>query len=195
MIVRGLSSVIFSLALLVAGCGASDETPDAGVEDQLDASSPDARTGHSALLVDVVYDGDTLRIRAGSSAMTPDGKPYNGQHVRFRGVDAPEIAHPEATPPRPTADCWGNEAAAFARSLLEGKIVTLEYDPNQDLRDPYDRLLAYVKLQDGTVANEVLIRQGQAESYTHFPHRDSAKYERLEAQARAEHLGLWASCR
>src|SRR5687767_3969027 len=82
--------------------------------------------------------------------------------IRLLGVDAPEVAHPEANPPRPDPECFGDEAAAYANMLMAGKIVSVEFDPQHSLRDDFGRLLAYVRLPDDRVANEVMIRQGRA---------------------------------
>lgn len=165
-----------------------------------DAGNGDAGTTGQTVLVALVYDGDTARLSAGASVMTPDSRPLSGESVRFLGVDAPEIAHPPAP-----ADCWGDEAHARARDMLQGRTVTLEYDLDPGctppisnsqaeacgLRDDFGRLLAYVHLSDGTVANETLIAEGHARSFRRFTHKYTARYNALEEQARNANLGLW----
>jgi endonuclease YncB( thermonuclease family) len=132
-----------------------------------------------------VLDGDTIILNANASVLTPDGRPMNDEHVRMLGVDAPEIAHPPTTT---MPDCWGDESHAAARELMQGLRVELEF--GSPLRDMFGRLLAYVRLPDGRIANEVLIRQGDARSFS-FSHRDKRKYDDLEAQARRENRGVW----
>jgi micrococcal nuclease len=180
---------------LLAACGeVNNDREDAGffTRDSGTTSMTDSGTRPTGtILVDVVYDGDTIRVRAGSTVRTPDGRPMNEEHVRLLGIDAPEIAHPEATPPT-EAECWGDNAAQAAQMLIGGKIIELEFDPEHTLRDGFNRLLAYVRLDDDRVANEVLIREGHARSFRAFPHRDTEKYNALEAQARDANLGMWS---
>jgi micrococcal nuclease len=79
-------------------------------------------------------------------------------------------------------------------TLLDGEHVTLELDAER--LDPYGRLLAYVSLEDGRMANVVLVRRGFA-TVTIYPPND--RYEdRLRAAqdaAREEGAGLWSTCR
>ena len=75
------------------------------------------------------------------------------------------------------------DAHARARELLQGRTITLVFDIDpqcpspvpaaraQDchVRDAFDRLLAYVVLGDGSVANETFVREGHARSFRAFP--------------------------
>lgn len=183
-----------AIGAALAGCGeVGGDDGDGGVFFSRDATvtmrTDSGVPPSSGILVDTVFDGDTMRISANSALKAPDGKALNGEHVRFLGIDAPEIAHP----PDP-ADCWGPEAAEFARGLLAGKFVTLEYDETHELRDDTSshRLLAYIRLPDGRVANEVLIEEGQARSFRAFPHKYRDRYNALESQAKSDNLGMWS---
>lgn len=140
----------------------------------------------SGILVDAVFDGDTMSVRASSSHKAPDGIPLADRNIRFLGIDAPEIAHPPNA-----ADCWGDEAAVYARNLLAGQFVTLEYDETHELRDQFGRLLAYIRLSDDRVANEVLLSEGMARSFRAFPHKNTTEYNALEREARDANRGLW----
>lgn len=133
-------------------------------------------TGGDRVLVAQVIDGDTIRVRRGDKRET----------VRLIGVDAPETKHPDK-PVEP----WGPEAAAFARAMLEGKWVTLEYGDGAR-RDRYRRTLAYVRLADGTLFNEILVRTGNARAYTRFPFAYSDQFRAAEREARAARRGLWS---
>jgi micrococcal nuclease len=60
---------------------------------------------------------------------------------------------------------FGKEAADFTRHLVEGKRVRLEYDQANAARGHKDntqqkRTLAYVFLEDGTLLNAEIIKQG-----------------------------------
>jgi len=177
-------------------------TRDTGVPNQSGDAGPRRDGGAQVQLIQVqsVFDGDTIAVSASFSLFTPDNKPMSGEHIRFLGIDAPEIAHPPAP-----ADCWGPESAAAAQALLQGKTITLGFDLEPScslpipmnraeachLRDAFGRLLAYVILSDGRVANEIQLSQGNARSFRAFPHRDTAEYNMLETAAKNADLGMW----
>lgn len=120
-----------------------------------------------------VIDGDTFEITG-------------GERVRMIGVDTPESVKPN-TPVQP----YAKEASQYTKSLLEGKEVRLQFDV--ELRDRYDRLLAYVYLPDGTFVNEKLVREGYAQPLTIPPNVAFArKFTAAVEKARAEKRGLWA---
>jgi micrococcal nuclease len=131
-------------------------------------------------VVERVIDGDTLVME-------------NGERVRLIGVDTPETKHPN----KPVAPL-GKVAAAFTRRMVEGKRVRLEFDPANASRAHKDstqqrRTLAYVVLEDGTLLNAEIIRQGYGFAYTRFPFARMDEFRRLELEAREQGRGLWAS--
>ncbi len=126
-----------------------------------------------------VVDGDTIVV-------------YPNEKVRLIGVDTPETVHPEKT-----VQCFGNDAKRFTRDAVEGKTVRLALDSTNAKRghkDRYGRTLAYAYLDDGRMLNRELIRQGYAHAYTRFPFSHLVEFRQLERTARANSLGLWASC-
>lgn len=123
-----------------------------------------------------VVDGDTIKIV------------FEGQEesVRLIGVDTPESVHPDSS--KNTE--FGETVSNFAKSKLEGKIVTLEFD--EDQRDMYDRLLAYVHI-DGEMFNKVLLAHGYAEVSTYKPNvRYEDDFNNIQLEAQANNLGMWA---
>jgi micrococcal nuclease len=129
--------------------------------------------------VEKVVDGDTLEVRINGALDT----------VRLIGVDTPETHDP-----RKPVQCFGENATAYTKGLTEGKDVRLQSVPLDSDRDKYNRLLRYVFLPDGTFVNAVLIRDGYAFAYTVFPHSALGPFRALEAEARQNNRGLWASC-
>ena len=81
------------------------------------------------------------------------------------------------------------EALRFTREVTDGKGVRLEYDRQRT--DTYGHTLAYVYLDDGTLLNAELIRQGYAFVYTRYPFRLADEFRRYEQQARENRRGLW----
>jgi micrococcal nuclease len=123
-----------------------------------------------------VVDGDTLLLG-------------NGERVRLIGVDTPETKHPDKP-----IEYFGKEAAAFTKRLAEGKRITLDYDEaNKHINhaDTYGRTLAYVFLEDGTLLNAEIIRQGYGHAYTRYPFARMEEFRRLEQEAREQGRGLW----
>lgn len=121
-----------------------------------------------------VIDGDTVVLDS-------------GDHVRYLGIDTPEIHHP--TKPK---QCYGDEATKRNQELVEGKYVFLERD--EEDRDKYDRLLRYVYV-GFTSVNAELVREGFAYSYYYPPDLKYYKqYAQLELGAKKANIGLWANC-
>jgi micrococcal nuclease len=197
-----------ALSILAGLCCSCESNSGPGPIIRVDAGVVrDGGAGDSGLPADVilaaaVLDGDTLRLSASGNLSAPDGLRLTGTSVRLLGVDAPEIAHA----PEP-ADCWGDEAHARARELVQGRPVTLDFDLAAEagctppiaaadavrcnVRDDFGRLLAYVRMPDGAVLNEQLIREGHALSFRRYAHRMRDYYNQLEEQARNEGLGVW----
>jgi micrococcal nuclease len=127
-------------------------------------------------------DGDTVYV----SIPRPPRGVRRYESVRFIGVDTPETVHPQKTVER-----FGKEASAFTRDHLLNQPIFLAFD--WQLRDRYDRLLAYVYLADGSCFNAVLVRDGYAHAYTRFPFQFLEEFRSLERSAREQGVGLWDS--
>ena len=106
------------------------------------------------------------------------------ERVRLIGVDTPETKHP-----RKPVQYFGKEASMFTANMVEGKKVRLEFDQNQ--RDKYKRLLAYVYLEDGTFLNAEIVKQGYGHAYTKFPFKYLNEFRQHEREARIRRRGLW----
>ena len=142
--------------------------------------SKEVDEGHSEVRKVIrVVDGDTIVV-------SPNEK------VRLIGVDTPETVDP-----RKAIECFGKAAKDFTRSAVQGKTIRLVLDNVNAVRhhkDRYGRILAYVYLENGTMLNRELIRQGYAHAYTRFPFRYLVEFRQIERAARTEALGLWSSC-
>lgn len=125
-----------------------------------------------------VIDGDTITIAMRGKQET----------IRLIGIDTPETSDP-----RTGVQCFGKEASAKAKSLLDGKRVRLEIDKTEGERDKYDRLLAYVFREDGLFINEHLIEEGFAFEYTYDdPYEHQKEFKAAEKSAKTAKKGLWA---
>lgn len=149
------------------------ESPDGGRERGTDP------VAGASLVAEVVraVDGDTAIVEIDGSE----------ERLRYIGVDTPESVQPG----RPV-ECFGKEASRANAELVEGRRVRLEI--GAEPRDRYGRLLAYVRVGE-LMVNEELLRRGYATTLTIPPNdRYAARFRRLEQAARRAGIGLWESC-
>jgi endonuclease YncB( thermonuclease family) len=143
------------------------------------AASP-LPSGLTEALVVGVVDGDTIDVLI-------DGREYR---VRYIGIDTPETVDPN----RPEG-CFGKEASARNRELVDGETVGLEKDVSES--DRYGRLLRYVWLPStgsgrALMVNAVLVEEGYATASTYPPDVAHAEeFAALQASAREAGRGLW----
>lgn len=123
------------------------------------------------VIVSQVIDGDTLRLES-------------GEKVRLLGIDTPESKSTAKD-----VEFYGKEASAFCGDLLTGKPVRLEFE--EERTDKYDRLVAYVFLEDGTLVNALLIKEGYARYLGAFRFSRKPEFKSLHQEAKAAGRGLW----
>lgn len=128
-----------------------------------------------------VVDGDTLDVDVFDEV---NNKPFT--RIRLRGVDTPETKHPNKP-----VEYFGPEATAFAEALVLDQQVRVVLDPDQESRDRYGRLLAYIYLPDGKMLNKELIINGFGYAERRFDHLLRAEFIDLEKRARSQKVGLW----
>ena len=144
-----------------------------------------SNTDYKNILVKRAVDGDTLVLE-------------NGERVRLIGIDTPEMhesnklyrdsqkTHQDID----TIKALGRRAYEFTKSLVEGKVVSLELDAEK--YDKYNRMLAYVYLKDGTFVNAKIVQEGFASLMTIPPNVKYADlFLKLYHQAREDRRGLW----
>lgn len=146
----------------------------------------------STCIVTKIIDGDTLYCSQGS------GKE---QKIRLIGIDAPESKRNYKTyrdEMRTGEDIesiikQGKKSKTFLKSKLPiGTKVRLELDVQ--LNDKYGRTLAYIYLPDGTMLNELMVREGYAQIMSIPP---NVKYQELlrkaQKHARENRSGVWSN--
>lgn len=183
-----MTALALAAALALTGCGAlvPETNSQSGPIERRGALSapvapapnPEAPVGHFP--VDRVVDGDTLYVTA------------NGQRfgIRVIGIDTPETKHP-----RVGVECYGPEASARAKELLDGQTVRISTDITQGNKDKYGRLLRHVTLSDGTDFGQRMLATGHATEYTYrIPYGKRESYITAQAHAADEGHGLWSQC-
>ncbi len=133
-------------------------------------------TDESATVMRVV-DGDTIQVKLSTGKL---------EKVRIIGIDTPETVDP-----RKAVQCYGKEASAKMKALLNRKKVTLEKNPAED-RDKYGRLLRYVSFKEKDIGAQ-MIEDGFAFSYKSYPHPRLDQYNELEKVASESKIGLWGA--
>ncbi len=107
--------------------------------------------------------------------------------VRFLAIDAPETAKGD-TP----ADPFGDEAATYTcNALTQANVIYFEYE--QDKYDRYDRLLAWIFVDD-QLLQEQLIQEGLAEvKYIYDDYKYTNVLEVNQKVAQKNKVGLWST--
>ena len=141
-------------------------------------TTQNAETADALYLVEYVKDGDTIVCNIDGESVT----------VRLIGVDTPESVHSDESKNCPE----GVEASEFTKQMLQGKMVSLEYD--EDRQDDYGRDLAYVYLEDKTMYNIILLEKGYAKTMKIAPKdRYAWKFSAVELKAKMNNVGFWDS--
>jgi micrococcal nuclease len=174
---RGLIGSLLLVALLALVLLADLESGRSGPGNSAEerATSNEERTARA--FVTRVVDGDTVEV-------TIDGQE---EDVRYIGIDTPETVKPGEP-----VQCFGRQASAANKRLVEHRAVRLAFD--RERRDVYGRLLAYVHSGDRFV-NARLVRDGYARTLTIAPNvAHAGLFHRLVRAAGRAGRGLWGAC-
>jgi len=183
---RPMFLLVFGVLVYCACTYAGDLDPKYHSKEEVGFKIPIGKNyNYANILVKRVVDGDTLLLE-------------NGERVRLIGIDTPEMHDSDKL----TRDskrsqqnasqikAMGQRAYQFTKKLIEGKIVSLEFDAEK--YDKYKRLLAYVYLKDGTFVNAEIVKQGYASLMTYPPNVKYADlFLKLYREARQNQRGLW----
>lgn len=134
-----------------------------------------AENAASTATVAKCFDGDTIQLA-------------DRRIARLAGIDAPETPHGSNV-----AQYYSRESRRILENMARGKHVILA-TPGVKSRDAHGRLLADVRLEDGTSINESLVEQGAA---FYYPHMDLSpdfqeRLRKLQTDAIQERRGFWA---
>lgn len=124
-------------------------------------------------------DGDTARFLI-------DGEERS---TRFLAIDTPESVHPKKKP-----EPYGKEASQYTcDQLTNAKKIVIEYDEGSTKTDQYDRVLAWVFVDDKLLQKD-LVSKGYAKVaylYGNYKYTDILKEE--EKKAKLRKLKIWAT--
>ena len=151
---------------------------------QIEETAAEQLTG----TVTEVIDGDTFVVKLATAYVLRGMHLPAGQEiiVRLLLVDTPESVGDKAGMP------LDEEASAFAKELLEGETVSLEFDEGE-IQDHYDRFLSYAYV-DGERVQDKLVKEGYA--MIRYIYEPNTKYldqlRAIEEEARNSEAGIWA---
>ena len=126
-----------------------------------------------------VIDGDTIEVKIKDKQ----------ELVRLIGINTPEVDSPYTK-----EECFGPEASAYVKKLLDKKEVYLISDSNGQDRDKYNRLLRYVFLPNGLFVNVEILKNGYAYNYIYEPFEFMKQFDFWEKEAKESKIGLWGVC-
>lgn len=108
--------------------------------------------------------------------------------VRFLAVDTPESVHPTIG-----EEEYGKEASEYTCNRLKNaKKISIEYDPNSDNMDKYDRHLVWVYVDEMLLQKE-LISKGYAEvAYLYGDYLYTEELKKEQEKAQKNKLGIWS---
>lgn len=122
-------------------------------------------------------DGDTFKVVLNNDIIT----------VRLLAVDTPESVHPNKE-----KEFYGEESSNFTCSKLKNaKKIELEYDSNSDKFDKYDRLLAWVFVDEVLLQDEIIKNGYGKVAYLYDEYKYTDILLNSEALAQERHLGIW----
>ena len=129
--------------------------------------------------LDKCIDGDTARFFINGESKT----------VRFLSINAPEIAHDDIA-----EEFYGKESSEYVCKVLKrSKKIKLQYDPKSDKTDKYDRVLAWVYVDNDLLQKE-LVKKGYAEvKYVYDDYLYSNELKDLEIKAKDKKIGMWGN--
>lgn len=127
--------------------------------------------------LDRCIDGDTARF------FTSRGS----ESVRFLAIDTPETNHPQKG-----IEPFGQEASDFTcHQLKNANVIRLEFDDESDLYDRYNRLLAWIFVDD-VLLQELIIEEGLGEvAYLYGNYKYTEILKLKEAEAKKNQIGIW----
>jgi len=165
-IISGTGRLLFRLVLLILLVYAGY----ALYKEFFDRPPPLPEGRQTGIYMVEIIDGDT-------------GVLSDGNTVRYIGIDTPEVGEP-----------FYEDAKKLNSHFCLGKQVRIEYDHRR--RDRYDRILAYIFVDDSLMINELLVEAGFANVYI-FPYdQKNIQYRRrlITAQIRAidASRGIWS---
>lgn len=123
-------------------------------------------------------DGDTAKFKMNEKIIK----------VRFLAIDTPETSHPTKG-----AQAYGKESSSFTcEKLKNSNKIEIEFDKGSDIKDKYDRYLAWVWIDD-VLMQDLIISEGFGKvAYIYGDYKYTSLLEEHENIAKNEKIGIWS---
>ena len=201
-----LKRILLALALILAACGSPEGARYSRKEAQQslgDLEQPGVTIGEFRL--SKIVDGDTIRVDGLDTSLRllgmdceetfkseKDRRLFENGWEQYLALKRGDSKHPvkAATP-------LGEDAKHFAKEFFEGAgPIKLERDDPREIRDRYNRYLAYALVQkNGTwlVYNVEAVRAGMTPYFSKYGYsrRYHEQFVAAEREARAAKRGIW----
>lgn len=123
-------------------------------------------------------DGDTAKFILDNEEIT----------VRFLAIDTPETKHPTKE-----VEIFGKDASEFTcNSLKNARKIELEYDENSDLKDKYERYLAWIWIDNKLLQNEIISEGLASVAYIYDDYKYVDLLESTQDEAKSNKKGIWS---
>lgn len=108
------------------------------------------------------------------------------QSTRFLAIDTPESTNQQ--------ELWGKEASDFTCNILSNtKKIELEFDSNSDKYDKYNRLLAWIWV-DNNLLQDQIIKEGLGEvAYLYNDYKYTTQLLDSQEIAKSNNIGIWGT--
>lgn len=119
-------------------------------------------------------DGDTAKFKMKNEIVK----------VRFLAINTPENTNEK--------EFYGNEASEYTCNILKNaKKIELEFDPNSDKLDKYDRYLAWIWVDD-VLLQDLIISNGYGEiAYLYGDYKYTDLLKEKQNIAEKKNIGIW----
>lgn len=123
-------------------------------------------------------DGDTFHVTINNEKQT----------IRMIAIDTPETVHPKKED-----EYYGKEASEYTcNKVKNADKIEIEYDENADKKDKYNRIIAWVFVDDILLQND-LIEKGYAKlGYLYDDYKYTHILEKSQELASANNIGMWS---
>ena len=107
--------------------------------------------------------------------------------VRFLAINSPELQHKNQL-----EEPYALDAKNFTcDELKSANNIYLEFDPNSDIQDKYDRYLVWVFV-DNSLLQEKIVEKGYAKvAYLYGDYKYTSKLKEKQKIAKKNKLGIW----
>lgn len=128
--------------------------------------------------LDKCVDGDTANLIIDNES----------KKVRFLAIDTPESVHPTKK-----EEAFGKDASNFTcDKLTNAKKIEIEYDPDSDKTDKYNRVLAWIYIDDSLLQRELIINGYAKVAYIYGDYLYTSDLCIEEKKAYEKKIGIWS---